>query len=44
MSRELKSFKGDWRRWSVGERVFAVALLAAAAMAIGSPLAAMAGL
>ncbi|MCW2248842.1 hypothetical protein M2352_004502 [Azospirillum fermentarium] len=44
MSRDLKSFKGDWRRWSAGERVFAVALLVGAVMTAGSPLVLMAGL
>ncbi len=44
MSRDLKSFKGDWRRWSMGERVFAVALLVGATVVAGSPLAFMAGL
>lgn len=38
MSRDLKSFMGDWRRWSAGERVLAVILLVAAVLALGSPL------
>lgn len=34
MAEELKSFKKDWDRWSVPERLFAAGFIAASALAL----------
>lgn len=38
MARELKSFKKDWQRWSMAEKLIAVALLVAATVVLGGPV------
>ncbi len=38
MSKDLKSFKKDWQRWTRVERLTAIALLVAATVVLGGPL------
>lgn len=38
MARELKSFKKDWQRWTISEKLIAVALLVVATIVLGGPV------